>query len=102
MDSSLNSASFAESVIAQPANDLYLNSVRNALILLTLGMAVMRFDPEWSKWSVWMMILGIFFLVIVVLHYYFLGRKSLFMNLTTFGVCVLIGILIWLTLEAYT
>lgn len=102
MSNAFTSVAFADNGLAQPANNVYLNAIRNAFILLTLGIAVMAFDPGWSKWSIWMMLLGIFFLAIVVAHYYLLGDRTLFMDLTTFGVGVLIAILIWLTITVYT
>lgn len=82
-------------------NDLYLNAIRNAFILLTLGLALYGFEPRWSRLSLILILVAIFFLAIVVVNYYIIGARTAFMDMTILGIVVLIVVLFWLIWQAY-
>jgi hypothetical protein len=85
----------------QMNNELYLNQVRNAFILLVIGFTIFTFESDWSIFSLLIIGIGIFFILNVVLHYYLIGERNSVMDLTSLGLLVLIGVFIWLLLRAY-
>jgi len=82
-------------------NDLYLNQVRNAFILLVVSFAIFASNNNWRIISVIMIVLGIFFLTNIVVYYYLRGIRTTVMDLTTLGVIATIGVLIWSAYRVY-
>ena len=82
-----------DEVVRSLERDFYLNAVRNAFILLLVGLAVFEIRSDWSKFAIIILLLVIIFLLGIVFHYYLYGTKAPLLTLFSFGLIVIGGIL---------
>ena len=79
--------------------DLYLGVVRNAFILLLVGLAIFELHPAWTRPALVVLFIVLIILLALVVHYYTYGVRSSLMTLIMTGILVMAGVVTWILVD---